>query len=147
MTSLLGNDPSCSVARSLEVLGDKWALLIVRQANFGMTRFSQFHETLGVAKNVLADRLATLVEFGVFDRRSYRDEGERERDEYVLTDAGRELIYVLGALSRWGDRYRPTAATPTRIYTEVGTGIPLQLRFVTPDGRQVEADRVAAVAA
>lgn len=147
MSAVLGNDAACSIARSLEVLGEKWTLLIVRQAVLGVTRFSQFHETLGIAKNVLAERLTALVEFGVLDRRSYRDEGERERDEYVLTEAGRELVYVLGALTGWGDRHRPTAATPTRTFTEAATGIPVELHFVTPDGRRIPASSVASVAA
>lgn len=145
MSGVLGNDPGCSIARSLEVLGDKWTLLIVRQAYFGVSRFSDFQRTLGIAKNVLAERLATLIDGGVFERRSYRDEGERERDEYALTPAGRDLVYVMGALSGWGDRHRATSQTPTRVYIEAGSGEPVELRYVTTDGRIVEGGDVRAV--
>ncbi len=145
MSSLLGFDQYCSVARSLEALGDKWSLLIVRQAFFGQTRFSQFRESLGVAKNVLADRLATLVSYGVLEPRAYREDGEREREEYVLTPTGRELVYVLGALSGWGDRHRATDQSPTRVYTDGTTGERVELRFVTADGRIVDGAEVVAV--
>ncbi|HEY4268689.1 MAG TPA: helix-turn-helix domain-containing protein [Galbitalea sp.] len=144
MSSVLGTDQFCSVARSLEVLGDKWSLLIVRQAFFGETRFSQFRDSLGMAKNVLADRLATLVSFGVLAPRAYREDGEREREEYILTAPGRELVYVLGALSGWGDRHRPSDHSPTRIYQDGETGERVELQFVTAAGRVVHGTDVVA---
>ena len=97
----------CSIARSLEVLGQKWSLLIVREAMWGRTRFAEFRARLGVAPDVLTDRLGRLVDAGILERRPYREDGEREREEYVLTDAGRALLPVLAAMSAWGDEYRP----------------------------------------
>jgi len=145
MPQPLGKDARCSIARSLEVLGERWTLLIVREAFWGRTRFSEFRTSLGIAPDVLTDRLTTLVEHGVMERRAYRAEGSRERYEYVLTPAGEELRYVLGALTAWGDQYRPTPAGPATRFVEEPTGAPVQLRFVSSDGRLVDPETVVAV--
>ncbi|SMQ71388.1 helix-turn-helix domain-containing protein [Agreia sp. VKM Ac-1783] len=144
-TSVLGKDPLCPVARSLEVLGEKWTILVVREALAGVTRFSDFQQRLGVAKDVLAARLATLVEFDVLERRSYRAEGERERFEYLLTQAGRDLGIVLASLAQWGDTHRPTGFGPVVEHRERGTGDSLHVAFVTKEGREVALDSVEAV--
>lgn len=145
-TSVLGKDPRCPVARSLEVLGEKWTILVVREALAGVTRFSDFQQRLGVAKDVLAARLSTLVEFDVLERRSYRPEGERERSEYLLTDAGRDLGVVLASLAQWGDTHRPTGFGPVVEHRERDTGERLRVAFVTSDGREVSLDRVESAA-
>ena len=93
----------CGVAKSLEILGERWTLLIIRDAFFGLRRFEEFQSSLGVARNVLTDRLNRLVDEGVFDRRRYSE--RPERFEYVLTAKGRELIVALTALREWGDRH------------------------------------------
>ena len=135
----------CSIARSLQVLGEKWTLLVVREALWGRTRFTEFRQALGVAPDVLADRLATLVEHGVMERRPYRVDGGREREEYVLTAAGEELRLVLGALNAWGDRNRPAPDGPASVFVETETGEPVSLSFTTPDGRRLEPTAVSAV--
>jgi DNA-binding HxlR family transcriptional regulator len=135
MTSLLGKDLNCSVARSLEVLGEKWTLLIVREAFRGRTRFSEFTDSLGIARDILANRLGTLVEYGVLSRQPYREDGEREREEYVLTQAGRELLPIMAAFTAWGDRHRASEAGPTVLYADAGTGELAELRFTTAEGR------------
>lgn len=134
----------CAIARSLEVLGEKWTLLVVREACWGRTRFSEFREALGVAPDVLADRLATLVEIGVMERRPYRVDGGRQREEYVLTPAGDDLRLVLGALSAWGDEHRPGTGRGST-FVEAATGEPVRLTFVTTGGRTLGPDEVAAV--
>jgi len=144
MTTSLGTDIQCSIARSLEVLGEKWTFLVIRDALSGSTRFSEFQSSLGIAKNLLADRLATLVQFGVMERRSYRDEGARERHEYVLTDSGRELVYAVGALLAWGDSHRPTELGPTRILRDAVSGERVRLAFITDSEEIVPQDRVLA---
>ena len=96
-------DWNCSVAQSLEVIGEWWTLLIIRDAFLGVTRFEAFHERLGIARNILAARLDTLSEAGVFERRCY-DEA-RSRYDYVLTDKGRALWPVLVSILRWGDEW------------------------------------------
>lgn len=135
----------CSIARSLEVLGQKWSLLIVREAMWGRTRFSEFRERLGVAPDVLTDRLSRLVEAGILDRRSYREDGARERTEYVLTDAGRDLRPVLAALVEWGDEHRPSERGPAAHYVQAATGSPVTLAFLTGDGQVVPVDDVTAL--
>src|SRR3954454_13011448 len=81
----------CSIARTLEVLGERWTFLVVREALAGTTRFADFRATLGVAPDVLTTRLNTLVEAGVLERRPYQDDGRRTRQEYVVTRAGDDL--------------------------------------------------------
>lgn len=137
----------CSIARSLEVLGHKWSLLIVREATIrGRTRFADFRAALGIAPDVLTDRLTRLVDAGILDRRPYREAGERERVEYVLTEAGRALLPVLGAISAWGDVHRPSGFGPAALYTDRRTGEPVRLAFVDADGRELAADEVEVVA-
>lgn len=135
----------CSIARSLEVLGLKWSLLIVREAFRGCTRFAEFRAALGIAPDVLTDRLARLVDAGILERRPYREAGEREREEYVLTEAGRALRPVLVAITAWGDEYRPSGFGPAAIYTDRETGSPLRLAFLDADGVEHDLDEVIAV--
>ncbi len=85
-TALTTRNPRCSIARSLEVLGDRWTLLVVREAFWGRTRFVEFRERLGIAPDVLADRLGKLVDRGVPVPHAYRAEGERAREEYLRTE-------------------------------------------------------------
>jgi len=96
-------DMTCSIARSLEVIGEWWTLLILRDAFFGVTRFEELQARLGIARNILAKRLDTLVEHGVLERRCY-DEA-RDRHDYVLTDKGRALWPVLVTIRQWGDEW------------------------------------------
>ncbi len=145
MSVTLGKDSRCSIARSLEVLGEKWTLLVVREACWGRTRFSEFRSALGVAPDVLADRLATLVEVGVMERRPYRVEGGRQREEYVLTDAGEDLRLVLGALNAWGDEHHPAPGGRASTFVETATGEPVTPSFVAADGRRVLPAEVSVV--
>jgi DNA-binding HxlR family transcriptional regulator len=145
-TALTARNPRCSIARSLEVLGEKWTLLVVREAFFGRTRFAEFRERLGVAPDVLADRLTTLVEAGVFARRAYRELGEREREEYVLTDHGRALLPVLAAFTQWGDEYLPTGFGPSAQYALAAPGgATVRLAFVDDSGVEVDLDGIVVV--
>jgi DNA-binding HxlR family transcriptional regulator len=94
---------NCSIARALEVVGERWTLLIIRDAFLGLRRFDQFQENLGIARNVLADRLNRLVEEGILERVRYSERPERH--EYRLTAKGRELNVALVGLRQWGDKY------------------------------------------
>src|SRR5215211_5534792 len=101
----------CSIARSLEVVGERWSLLIIRDALFaGVTRFTDFQHNLGIATNVLAARLEGLVGAGVMERQSHS--AESEVFEYVLTEKGRELAPALVALTEWGDRWAAPDGPP-----------------------------------
>ena len=93
----------CSIARSLEVIGDRWTLLIVRDAFGGIRRFEDFRTRLGIAHNMLSDRLSRLTENGVLERRKYQDRPERH--EYHLTDRGLALWPVIMSLLLWGDQF------------------------------------------
>ena len=103
----------CSIARTLEVIGERWSLLIVRDAFYGVRRFDDFREDLGVARNVLADRLATLVARGVLERRQYEERPPRY--EYVLTEKGRDLLPVVLTMMRWGDRWESQDTPPVTL--------------------------------
>ncbi|MEO8262531.1 MAG: helix-turn-helix domain-containing protein [Pseudolysinimonas sp.] len=135
----------CGIQRTLDVLGEKWTLLLVREALWGKTRFAEFRVRLGIAPDVLTDRLNKLVDAGVLERRPYREAGEREREEYVLTSTGRALAPVLSALSGWGDAYLPTGHGPASDFRETATGAPVQLAFATRDGHLLEPDAVELV--
>jgi DNA-binding HxlR family transcriptional regulator len=93
----------CPVARTLEVIGDRWSLMILRDAFDDIRRFSEFQKSLGVAKNILASRLKALVEVGVFDVRPASDGSAYK--EYVLTDKGREIFPVVISMRHWGERF------------------------------------------
>ena len=101
----------CSVARTLEVVGDRWTWLIVRDAFLGLTRFGEFRESLGIAPNVLDERLSRLVDEGVFERVLYSQRPARY--EYRLTEKGSDLFVALNALRQWGDTY--LCAKPMRL--------------------------------
>ncbi|HUG86043.1 MAG TPA: helix-turn-helix domain-containing protein [Euzebya sp.] len=96
-------DVQCSIAQSLEIIGEWWTLLILRDAFLGVRRFDDFVARLGIARNVLTDRLNTLVDAGVLERRAY--DQARGRSDYVLTDKGRALWPVMTALRQWGDEW------------------------------------------
>jgi len=94
---------NCSIARTLEVVGERWTLLIIRDVLLGLRRFDQLQESLGIARNVLTDRLNRLVDEGVLERVLYSERPERY--EYQLTKKGLDLQIALAALSQWGDDY------------------------------------------
>ena len=118
----------CSIARSLEVIGERWSLLIVRDALFaGATRYSDFQRSLGIATNILKTRLDGFVETGIMRRHRYSDQPELY--EYLLTEKGRALAPALVALSEWGDRWA-TDGEPPILYTHstCGAGVTQQTR-------------------
>lgn len=93
----------CSVANTLDVVGDRWNILLLRDAFMGVRRFEDFQKDLGIARNILSNRLNRLVEAGIFEAVPYQD--NPPRSEYRLTPAGKDLLDVLLALWRWGDRW------------------------------------------
>ncbi|WTW96437.1 helix-turn-helix transcriptional regulator [Streptomycetaceae bacterium NBC_01309] len=93
----------CSIARAVDLLGDWWTPLVLREAVFGVRRFEEFQRHLGIGRNVLAQRLNRLVDEGLMDRVPYQDRPLRH--EYVLTDKGRDFFPVLAAIIAWGDTW------------------------------------------
>ncbi|MGI5130002.1 winged helix-turn-helix transcriptional regulator [Pseudonocardia sp. CA-107938] len=100
----------CSIARAMDLLGDWWTPLVLREAFYGITRFDDFHAGLNIARNTLADRLKTLVAEGLMEKRPYQTEPVRY--DYVLTRKGREFFPVLVALQQWGDHWLADEAGP-----------------------------------
>ncbi len=116
---MLGRDyatQNCSIARTLEIVGERWTLLVLRECFLGTRRFDDFQKELGIARNVLQARLERLVEQGVLERRRYQERPPRY--EYRLTEAGRDLLPVLIALMGWGDRHRAPGGPPILILHE-----------------------------
>ena len=99
----LDRPENCSVARAMDILGERWTMLIMREAFYGVRRFSDMQRNLGIARNILSTRLQTLVSAGIFERRLYQEEPERY--EYRLTAAGRDLYPSIVTLMRWGDEH------------------------------------------
>ena len=108
----------CSIARALELIGERWTLLVVRDALFaGVTRFNDHQHNLGIATNILKSRLDALIEAGIMQRQS----AAGSQHEYVLTDKGRDLMPALIALTHWGDRWATREAPPI-LYRHRGCG-------------------------
>ena len=124
---------NCSIARALEVVGDRWTLLIIRDVVVGLRRFDEFLDSLGIASNVLTERLNRLVDEGVLERVPYSE--RPERFEYRLTNKGRELGVPLLALMQWGDRH--LSDKPPRIARRRSDKSPVSVRLVGKDGSPI----------
>lgn len=135
-------EDACPITRSMSVLGERWALLIVREALLGRSRFSEFRSELGVAPDILSSRLSTLVAAGVLTAVDYQDPGDRRRQRYELTSAGRELSTVLAALAQWGRSYMPPEQDNERRFVDTATGEPVRACLRNSEGQVVEPGQV-----
>lgn len=115
---------TCPISRGLALVGDAWSALILRDAGRGMTQFDQFRASLGIAPNILSRRLKALTEAGVLEKRRYSE--RPPRDEYVLTQAGREFLPILATIGEWGRRHN-------------GCGTPLSHLVDDETGERVKA--------
>jgi len=123
ITSVLGHDyPNqvCSLAKSLEVIGERWSLLIIRDVMTGNRRFSGIQANLGIARNVLSARLQRLLDEDILERRAYQESPPRY--EYFLTEKGLDLWPALIALVHWGDKYSSGPEGPPRLIVHKGCG-------------------------
>jgi DNA-binding HxlR family transcriptional regulator len=122
------SEQPCSIARTLDVAGEWWTPLILRDVAYGVRRFGAIQEDLGISANVLSDRLETLVAEGILQRSAYQQRPERH--EYVLTEKGADLIPALLALMQWGDRWAwPGGHGPVRVtHGECGHDVRVELR-------------------
>jgi DNA-binding HxlR family transcriptional regulator len=125
---------ACSVAQTLEIVGERWTWLIIRDAFLGLSRFSEFEQSLGIARNVLTDRLGRLVDEGIFDRVLYEEHPPRY--EYRLTQKGADLFTALNALRQWGDQY--LSAKPMRLLRRKKDKRPV-IAALVPEGAPVLA--------
>jgi streptomycin 3"-adenylyltransferase len=133
-------DAICPVARTLDVVGDWWTLLIVRDAFAGLSRFSDFQQSLGLAKNILSARLGKLIAHGIIERRTSSDGGAR--CEYHLTDRGRELRVILLAIRQWGEDHLFAEGEPMMMAHDQANRPIARLRMMDQDGRPLRPDEV-----
>ena len=123
-------ESTCPITRSLNCLGDAWTMLILRDANAGLTRFDQFRKSLGIAPTMLTKRLAAMTEEKLLEKRLYSDRPPRE--EYILTQAGRDFLPVLFMLSAWGRKHRGEGRLTRFLDVETGTELqPVAIDAVT----------------
>jgi DNA-binding HxlR family transcriptional regulator len=113
MSTMTSAPRTCSVARTLELVGEKWALLAIREVFLGSRRFEEMVQNIGAPRDTLAARLRSLVASGILERRRYNE--HPPRDEYILTAAGRDLYPVILSLMQWGDRHLPLDSGPPMV--------------------------------
>ena len=111
----------CLIARSLALVGDAWSMLILRDAHTGLTRFDEFRKSLGIAPTILTRRLAMLTKEGLLEKRRYSE--RPPRDDYILTEAGRDFLPVLFAIGAWGRKHRNGDRVTRFFDAETGTEI------------------------
>ena len=137
----LQGDP-CPVARSLDLIGDWWSLLIIRDALAGTRRFSDFQKSLDVAKNILSARLKNMVTQGVMQMVPAADGSIYK--EYALTEKGRALMPVLIALSQWGNEFMYEPGEPGSVMVDARDRQPVQkLQLISADGRHLKPEEIA----
>jgi len=125
------------VARAVERVGERWALLVVREVSIGLRRFDDLQLATGAPRAVLADRLRRLVAAGILSTRSYRVPGSRERSEYTLTDAGFDLVPLLAAISDWGERHLADGEPSDIDYRHASCGGKVTARLVCECGEEL----------
>ncbi|WP_236795424.1 helix-turn-helix domain-containing protein [Amycolatopsis sp. GM8] len=139
MTQQLSDDHFCSIQRALDLVGEKWTFLILREVLIeGETRFADFGKILRIGPNILADRLNSLVQAGILERREYQERGSRTRASYHATAMGLSLRLVLAALQQWGDDHVPHPAGPTQERVTADDRRPVRVTFVDDLGRPRE---------
>ena len=136
-------DMECSVARCLDVVGEWWSLLIVRDAMLGVTRFDDFQARLGISRNILTQRLNRLVDNGVLKRVPYSE--HPPRSEYRLTARGRDLWLVITAMRQWGDRWASPAGSPVLVRHDGCGQIVSAVPVCSGCGEELEPRSVTAV--
>lgn len=127
----------CPMAMAAEVLGDKWTLLILREAFYGVQRYDDMRMDTGAPRSMLTDRLNKLVKNGIMKRQPYQEKGDRVRNAYALTKKGRNLAHVLMAMTQWGEEFILEGKAPVELLDKE-TGRPLKLTFVDDQGNVVD---------
>ncbi|OBG66692.1 helix-turn-helix domain-containing protein [Mycobacterium sp. E3339] len=130
----------CAIEKTMSVVGTKSAMLIMREAYYGTTRFDDFTRRVGITKAAAAARLSELVELGLLKRQPYHEPGQRRRDEYVLTEAGIDFMPVVWAMFEWGRRHLP-GRHRLRL-THVGCGADAEVQMRCTEGHLVPPDEL-----
>jgi DNA-binding HxlR family transcriptional regulator len=123
----------CSIVGALDAIGDTWSVLVLRQLFFGVHRFNEIQDGLGISRSVLADRLNRLVELGVIKTVPYQEPGHRVRNEYRMTRKGVGLLPLMVALMQWGDEHVNAGNAPVALYDRT-SGEPVKLELRTDSG-------------
>ena len=131
----------CPIEKTIALVGSRSAMLIMREAYYGTTRFDDFARRVGITKAATSARLSELVDAGLLTRRPYREPGQRSRDEYVLTDVGRDFMPVVWAMFEWGRRHLPYNAKLRLMHLGCGADASVQIRCA--DGHLVPPDELA----
>lgn len=137
----------CSIQKTLDVIGEKWTVLILREAFNGVRRFDQIRDHVGVSDPVLSDRLRKLVAAGVLEARPYREQGQRARKEYRLTGKGLDLYPVMISLLKWGDEHCANAGGPPLEVRHRDCGEPVRVVVECAAGHAISSPRAAATSA
>ncbi|PZG21787.1 winged helix-turn-helix transcriptional regulator [Nonomuraea aridisoli] len=132
---------NCSIERTLGIVGEKWTFLVLREAFNGVRRFADMQANTGAPRQVLSARLARLVDEGLLRKEPYREPGQRQRDEYRLTEKGLELFPLLVALMHWGDKHLAGADGPPVMLTHRDCGAPIELHTRCAEGHEVGGPR------
>ncbi len=135
----------CPIARAMAVLGERWSMLILREAMQGRSRFSDFRAELGIAPDILSSRLSALVASGVLEVVDYQEPGDRRRHRYQLTAAGHDASTVLVALGQWGRRHLPSVTDSGFRFIETATNKPVHAVLNRRDGETVDPGEVMLV--
>nr|WP_280353224.1 helix-turn-helix domain-containing protein [Nocardia otitidiscaviarum] len=131
----------CSIAKALDIVGTRSAILILREAYYGTHRFDGFAARVGITDAAAANALRKLTAAGLLEKRPYQEEGKRTRHEYVLTPMGWDLIPAVVALWQWGDKYLQDG-TPPLERLEDTTGEPVRVELVSASGNEVAPEQV-----
>jgi len=134
----------CNLARSFELIGDRWTLLILRSGFYGVRRFDDFQADLDIPRSVLSHRLAGLVESGIMEKRKYREQGHRTRIEYALTKMGTALGLPFMAMTQWGDKWLGDGEEPYTLRS-TANGQRLRVALVDERGRRVKKSEIEIV--
>lgn len=137
---------NCSIARAMDIVGSRSAMLIMREALLGTRRFDDFVRRVGIGEPAMAARLRELVAVGLLERTPYREQGQRTRYEYQLTPKGQELLPVVTALRHWGDTWAADETGPPVLATHRDCGSPVRAVLRCEQGHEVDAGDIAIVA-
>ena len=132
----------CRLAQTIDLVGDRWSLLILRSAMYGVRRFDDFQTELGCPRTVLSGRLKAMEADGLLGRQPYREPGKRARHEYVLTDKGAALLPALIALTQWGDSWLGGDVPAPISFADARTKAPAHVAFVGEDGKEVPPEHL-----
>lgn len=133
---------NCTLGRAMAILGERWTVVVLREVFLGVRRFDDIRRHAGVPRQVLTNRLASLVRHGILERRPYQEAGARTRHEYRLTPTGRELQPILLAVAQWGDRHLADPAGPPITFVHDGCEEPVHVEIRCAAGHAVEGREV-----